>query len=67
MAIVYITDSGSGATNEDTGTAAPTTGYWTKGWRRWNTSLVAGGAAGWICVAAGTPGTWVEFALISAS
>ena len=51
---------------QDTGTAAPVAGTWTLGWIRWNTNPVAGENAGWICTAAGTPGTWKTFGSISA-
>ena len=40
------------------GTAAPTTGTWTRGARCWNTEPSANGPPGWVCVAGGTPGTW---------
>lgn len=50
---------------EDSGTAAPTTGTWPVGWRRWNSAPAAGENAGWMCVVAGTPGTWKAFGLIS--
>lgn len=45
------------------GTAAPTTGLWVRGAKRWNTapSNSAGQPVGWICVAGGTPGTWRAF------
>ncbi len=32
----------------------------------WNTGAAASGTAGWICVTAGTPGTWKTFGAISA-
>ena len=41
--------------------AVPTTGTWDRGSIVWNRSLTAGGAVGWICTTAGTPGTWVPF------
>ncbi len=50
---------------QDSGASAPTDGTWAKGWVRWNTTPVAGGNAGWICITAGTPGEWKEFGLIS--
>jgi hypothetical protein len=49
----------------DFGTAAPTSGTFTRGWKRWNSAPVAGGSLGWVCVTAGSPGTWCEFGLIS--
>lgn len=48
------------------GTAAPTTGAHVVGERVWNTAPAAGGTLGWICVTAGTPGTWKTFGTISA-
>lgn len=44
---------------------APTTGTWRQGDIIWNALATSGGNAGWICVAAGTPGTWKTFATIS--
>lgn len=44
--------------------AAPTTGEHARGDIRFNISPVAGGTAGWICVAGGTPGTWKAFGAI---
>lgn len=48
-------------------TAAPTTGTWAKGDELRNSAPAELGAAsskyvirGWMCVAAGTPGTWVQ-------
>jgi hypothetical protein len=38
--------------------AAPTTGTWAAGSVVWNSAPTAGGAAGWVCTVAGTPGTW---------
>ena len=32
----------------------------------WNSSASGGGVAGWICTAAGTPGTWKELGIIAA-
>ncbi|MEY9196645.1 hypothetical protein ABIA16_001761 [Sinorhizobium fredii] len=48
------------------GTAAPTTGSWSQGDIIWNKSAAASGKAGWICTAAGSPGTWKSFAAIDA-
>jgi hypothetical protein len=47
-------------------TAAPTTGTWAVGDRVWNVAPTAGGFEGWICVTAGTPGTWKTYGAISA-
>ena len=45
--------------------AAPSTGTWALGSIVWNSSPTAGGNAGWICISAGTPGTWKQFGPIS--
>lgn len=39
-------------------TAAPTTGAWLRGDQAINTEPSASGAPGWVCVTAGSPGTW---------
>ncbi len=46
------------------GTAAPTTGTWSQGDYRRNTTPSAGGYFGWVCVTGGTPGTWKGYGLI---
>jgi len=43
----------------------PVTGSWSQGDITYNVNSNAGGNAGWICVAAGSPGDWCEFGLIS--
>lgn len=43
------------------GAAAPTAGTYKRGDRVINQSASAGAPSGWICTAAGTPGTWVPF------
>lgn len=40
------------------GAAAPVAGTWKVGDRVWNTAPAGGGTPGWVCVTAGTPGTW---------
>lgn len=50
----------------DYGTAAPSTGTWNTGEKRWNTTPAAGGVVGWVCTAGGTPGTWKGFGTIAA-
>jgi hypothetical protein len=57
---------GSNARQQTYGSAIPSTGSWGRGAIVWNVSASAGGFAGWICVAAGTPGTWKTFGAISA-
>lgn len=48
--------------NEFYYTAAPGVGTWKRGDRVWNTAPAAGGAPGWVCTTAGTPGTWKAMA-----
>ena len=43
------------------GTVAPTTGTWRLGDTVRNSSPAAGDNMGWVCVSAGTPGTWKPF------
>jgi hypothetical protein len=45
--------------------AAPTTGTWAVGDLFYNTAPTAGGYVGFVCVTAGTPGTWKTFGAIS--
>lgn len=47
-------------------TAAPATGTWAKGDVVWNSNATAGGTPGWVCVTAGTPGTWKAMANLAA-
>ena len=51
--------------NQLNGIAAPTTGTWVLGDMVYNTAPTSGGYVGWICTAAGTPGTWRTFGPIS--
>jgi hypothetical protein len=41
--------------------AAPPTGTWSRGDITFNTAPANPGNVGWVCTAAGTPGTWVTF------
>ena len=43
-------------------TAIPSFAAWGAGDRIWNTAPAAGGAPGWVCTTAGTPGTWKAMA-----
>jgi len=54
------------STQETESTAAPTTGTWKRGDRCWNTTPSASGVPGWICVTAGTPGTWKAMGALAA-
>lgn len=47
------------------GNAAPVSGTWAVGDIIYNTTPTAGGFIGWVCVTAGTPGTWKTFGEIS--
>jgi hypothetical protein len=49
-----------------TGTAIPTTGLWARGARIWSSTPTAGATPGWVCVTAGTPGTWKAMASLAA-
>jgi len=46
--------------------AAPTTGTWKAGDIAWDLTPSAAGRIGWVCVTAGTPGTWKAFGAIDA-
>jgi len=39
----------------------PTSGTWIRGMKIYNATPTAGGYAGWVCIASGTPGTWKGF------
>lgn len=47
------------------GTGAPTTGTWAVGDTVYHSAPTAGGFIGWVCVTAGTPGTWKTFGAVS--
>ena len=47
-------------------TAPPTAGSWQVGDKVWHSAPSPEGNIGWVCVAAGTPGTWKAFGHISA-
>jgi hypothetical protein len=57
LAVVYT---------EDFGGLAPTTGAYQRGDRVWLTTPSASGKIGWVCVTAGSPGTWKAFGVIDA-
>ena len=48
------------------GTAVPSFGTWKKGDKIINSNPTAGGYEGWVCINAGTPGTWKGYGLIQA-
>lgn len=47
--------------------AAPVAGAWERGDLVWNTAPSAGGPLGWVCIATGTPGTWVPVGSIQSA
>ena len=57
-------DSG-GSGEWSSAAAAPTTGTWLLGDIVLNATPVAGSPWGWICIAAGTPGTWKSLGSVS--
>lgn len=50
----------------ESASSAPSTGTYEEGDIVYNSSPTAGGYLGWICVSAGTPGTWKGFGAIEA-
>ena len=44
----------------------PTTGTWARGDIVYNSAPTAGGTIGWVCVSAGSPGTWKAWGSIAA-
>lgn len=65
--VTYHNSDGAGTwPAEGYGTAAPTSGTWARGSRVWTRTPSASGFLGWICVTAGSPGTWKQFGSISA-
>jgi hypothetical protein len=49
-----------------TRSAAPAAGAWRVGDVVWNSAPAAAGTIGWVCTAAGSPGTWKTFGTIAA-
>jgi hypothetical protein len=49
-----------------TATSVPTTGSFARGDIIWNATPSAAGTVGWVCVAAGSPGTLKAFGTIAA-
>jgi hypothetical protein len=60
----YVKNNGLLTRREMQGTAAPTTGTWKVGDIVWNNAPSAGAYEKYICVTAGTPGTWKGASLI---
>jgi len=62
----YAINNGPGLSpSVEHGTAAPASGTYQRGSIVWHHQPASGGNAGWICTAAGTPGTWKTFGTIS--
>lgn len=55
---------GNNARQLTSSNVAPTSGSWARGDVVFNRSATAGGKLGWVCVTAGTPGTWKPFGAI---
>lgn len=68
LSSTFVSDNvyGSGVTYVNSVGALPTTGTWKVGDSIYNATPTAGGSIGWVCVTAGTPGTWKTFGAISA-
>ena len=60
-----VTSVGVGANKMEWASAIPASGTYARGDVVWNLAATAGGVPGWICVAAGTPGTWKAFGTIA--
>lgn len=61
-----VTFQNFGETVKVFGSAAPTAGSWKVGDVVMHTAPAAAGSIGWVCTAAGTPGTWKTFGAIAA-
>jgi len=55
-----------GGSRKFVGTAIPSTGYYLEGDIVYNQNVFATGYVGWVCVTAGSPGTWKTFGAVSA-
>lgn len=60
-----VTFQNFGETVKVFGSAAPTAGSWKVGDVVMHTAPAAAGSIGWVCTAAGTPGTWKTFGAIA--
>ena len=60
------TDIQMGSARHFRGPGIPTTGSYVMGDVMWNSAPNVAAAIGWVCVTAGTPGTWKSFGTISA-
>ena len=57
---LFLGASRGNARHMTNGTVAPSSGEHGRGETVWNRNASAGAVLGWVCVSAGTPGTWVE-------
>lgn len=62
----YIEGTSVGGPSDDSANQAPVGGTWIRGKRLLHSFPAASGVEGWVCVTAGTPGTWKTFGSISA-
>lgn len=62
----FFLGSGGDARNITYGTAAPTTGYHSRGEIVFHNAPSAGAKIGWVCTTAGTPGTWKTWGAVDA-
>jgi len=65
IAPISIQNTATTVVLEYDGTAAPTTQTWGVGSKVRNTAPAASGFIGWVCVTAGTPGTWKGYGSIA--
>ena len=47
--------------------AVPTTGFWNAGDKVDRPTITTGGQEGWVCINAGSPGTWVGYGVVASS
>jgi hypothetical protein len=66
MTLVGTRDWGNSVNTVGWASAAPAAGAWLRGDIIWNTAPSAAGTPGWVCTAAGTPGTWKAMANLAA-
>jgi len=60
----FVGSAANDARHMTNGTGSPVSGDHARGEIVWNRSPSAGGVLGWVCTAAGTPGTWFPFGAI---
>lgn len=62
---IFVGDGLSAIRHMTNDTAAPTSDEHARGEIVWNRNASTGAAFGWVCVTAGTPGTWVELRIVA--